>query len=39
MPHPQESIDQSEAGQVDEGYFVLALSIHKCLQQLPREMV
>jgi hypothetical protein len=27
MPHRQESIDQPEAGQVDEGYFVLALSL------------
>jgi hypothetical protein len=28
----------TKAGQVDESYFVLSLSIHRCLQQLPGAM-
>ncbi len=38
MPHIPESMVKSEASQVDENYFLLALSLHKCLQHLPCAM-
>ncbi len=38
MPHLPESMVKSEAGQADEGYFVLALSVHTCLHQLSRAV-
>jgi hypothetical protein len=35
MTHLPESMVKFEAGQVDEGYFILALSLHTRLEQLP----
>ncbi len=39
MPHLPKSMVKSEDDQADEGYFVLALSLHTCPQQLSRAMV
>jgi hypothetical protein len=38
MPHRPESMVKSEAGKVDKGYFILALSLRTCLQQLSNAM-
>jgi hypothetical protein len=38
MPHLPESMVESEAGKADKGYFILALSLHTCLQQLSHAM-
>ncbi len=38
MPFLPESMVKSEAGQADEGYFKLALSLHTYLQQLSRAI-
>ncbi len=38
MQHLPESIVVSEAGQVDEGYLVLVLSLRTCLQQLQHAL-
>jgi hypothetical protein len=35
---PPKSMVKSEASQVDEGYFILALSLHTCLQHLPHAI-
>jgi hypothetical protein len=38
LPRLPKSMNKSEPSQAEEGYFVLTLSLHTCLQQLPHGM-